>query len=92
MVEAEDLDSLTQPEGLENSRIDDFFDFDFTTLPHKLLQPQEFDKQVLQLRGRFTDRSSKGFIFKPEYHKRIPADGLPRYLETIWVRLSSSLI
>lgn len=26
-------------------------------------------------------------MFKPAYHKRIPADGVPFYMEGIWVRL-----
>ena len=45
-------DSLSKPEGLESVSINDFFDFDFTGLPHKLLQPEEFDRQVIQLRSR----------------------------------------
>lgn len=83
-------DSLSKPQGLESSTIDLFFDFTFVTLPHKLLQPQEFDKQVAQLRLRFADKSRPDFVFKPEYHKRIPADGLPHYLESIWEQVQSN--
>ena len=56
---------------------------DFTTLPHKLLQPEEFDRQVVQLRTRFTEKQNS--FFKPVYHKRIPADGFAPYLSNIWV-------
>ena len=40
---------------------------------------------MAQLRERFVERDHADFVFKKEYHKRIPADGLPMYLETIWV-------
>ncbi|CAO1617569.1 unnamed protein product [Parajaminaea phylloscopi] len=83
-------DSLAKPEGLEDSTIDSFFDFTFVTLPHKVLQPAEFDTQVADFRRRFVDSSRKDFIFKPEYHKRIPADGLPHYLGSIWEQVQSN--
>lgn len=83
-------DSLSKPQGLEQSTIDMFFDFTFVTLPHKLLQPKEFDTQVDELRKRFADKSHPGFVFRPEYHKRIPADGLPHYLESIWEQVQSN--
>ncbi|UZJ54972.1 hypothetical protein CBS101457_004292 [Exobasidium rhododendri] len=83
-------DSLSKPEGLESVQISDFFDFAFTSLPHKLLQPEEFDRQVIQLRSRFASRDSSSFLFQPQYHKRIPADGLPRYLDTIWEQVMTN--
>ena len=63
----------------------DFFDLDFTALPHKLLQPDQFEQQVLELRARFVDPKDPSFAFKPAYHKRIPADGFAPYLSGIWV-------
>lgn len=83
-------DSLRKPEGLGNAAMSDFFDFDFASLPHKLLQPEEFDRQVGDLKLRFTDRGSSRSLFKPEYHRRIPADGLPHYLEAIWEQVMSN--
>lgn len=68
----------------------DFFDFSFTTLPHKLLQPEKFDEEVLALRQRFADSKHPDYIFKTEYHKRIPADGLPHYLATIWEQVMTN--
>ncbi|GAC74522.1 hypothetical protein PANT_12d00012 [Moesziomyces antarcticus T-34] len=82
--------SLAKPEGLEASQITDFFDFMFTTLPHKVLQPAEFDKAVDALRTRFVDPKDPNFVFKTEYHKRIPADGLPHYLESIWEQVMTN--
>ncbi|KAJ1040909.1 hypothetical protein NDA14_006338 [Ustilago hordei] len=82
--------SLSKPDGLGNSQISDFFDFMFTTLPHKILQPAEFDKAVGLLRHRFVDPNDPNFVFKTEYHKRIPADGLPHYLESIWEQVMTN--
>ncbi|KAK3321230.1 protein SEY1 [Cercophora scortea] len=83
--------SISKPQGLENSRIDDYFDFAFAALPHKILQPDQFLTEVAKLGSRFTagHRSTKdqefvGGVFLPEYHRRIPADGLSMYTEGVW--------
>ncbi|KAK3314829.1 protein SEY1 [Apodospora peruviana] len=83
--------SISKPPGLENSRIDDYFDFAFSALPHKILQPDKFVSEVDVLGKRFTTghRSTKdqefvGGVFLPEYHRRIPADGLSVYAEGVW--------
>jgi hypothetical protein len=57
----------------------------FTTLPHKLLQPDNFEQEVKELRKRFADEKDPNYVFKPAYHKRIPADGVAPYMGGIWV-------
>ncbi|KAI1109486.1 RHD3/Sey1 [Nemania sp. NC0429] len=89
--------SISKPQGLENSRIEDYFDFAFAALPHKILQPDKFVEDVRKLGNRFVtgSRSSKtqqgrsdqeleGGVFLPEYHRRIPADGFSVYAEGVW--------
>lgn len=89
--------SISKPPGLENSRIEDYFDFAFAALPHKILQPDKFVDEVRRLGNRFVtgSRSSKtqqdrgeqeleGGVFLPEYHRRIPADGFSVYAEGVW--------
>lgn len=83
--------SISKPEGLENSKIQDYFDFGFAALPHKILQPEKFLAEVEKLGTRFTagHRSSEnqeleGGVFLPEYHRRIPADGLSVYAGGVW--------
>lgn len=75
-----------QPDALANANLTDYFDLAFTTLPHKVLMPDQFETAVQDLRKRFVDRSRDDFVFKPSYHKRIPADGVAFYMEQIWVR------
>ena len=87
--------SLNKPPGLENSSIDDYFDFAFTALPHKIYAADKFDQAVGEMSKRFREshrdprrdhlRSEmESGVFLPEYHRRIPADGLPHFAESIW--------
>lgn len=83
--------TISKPQGLENSKIDDYFDFAFAALPHKILQPDKFLEEVDKLSTRFTaghrsvkDQEYTGGLFLPEYHRRIPADGLSIYAEGVW--------
>lgn len=88
--------SISKPQGLENSTIEDYFDFAFAALPHKILQADKFVSEVHNLGTRFTtghrtgkegshgDQELEGGVFLPEYHRRIPADGFSTYAEGIW--------
>lgn len=86
--------SISKPQGLENSRIEDYFDFGFAALPHKILQGDKFVSEVQVLGSRFTaghrtkgnqdSDELEGGLFLPEYHRRIPADGFSMYASGIW--------
>ncbi|KAH6235419.1 GTPase SEY1 [Parastagonospora nodorum] len=87
--------TISKPKGLENSQIEEYFDFAFVALPHKILQPEKFEEAVTKLSLRFkegyNDPKTSGLvdeaelpIFQPQYHRRIPADGFPAYAEGIW--------
>lgn len=93
--------SLSKPPGLEKSKIEDYFDFAFVALPHKILQPEKFEQEVRKLGTRFRegfkDPKRAGLvdeqdeaIFLPEYHRRIPADGFPLYAKGIWEQIDSN--
>ena len=78
-------DSLSKPEDLKDVKLSDYFDLSFTALPHKVLATEKFESSVLDLRKRFVDKTREDYVFKPAYHKRIPADGVAFYMEGIWV-------
>ncbi|KAI0223813.1 Dynamin-like GTPase that mediates homotypic ER fusion [Massospora cicadina] len=78
---------LQKPKGLEGCVITDFFDFMFFGLPHRVLLPEDFDEQVQMLAQCFYDPSHPNYVFRPQYHKRIPADGLQHYAESIWEQI-----
>ena len=62
----------------------------FTGLPHKILLPEKFDEEVAVLRGRFNDPKNPNYVFRPQYHKRIPADGYHVYASSIWDKVLSN--
>ncbi|OZJ03252.1 hypothetical protein BZG36_03508 [Bifiguratus adelaidae] len=82
--------SLSKPEGLEDCKITDYFDFMYTTLPHKILMPEKFDDEVAKLRTRFTEPKDPNFVFQPNYSRRVPADGLHVYCSSIWEKIMSN--
>ena len=77
--------SLSKPQDLQDRQLSDYFDLAFTALPHKVLAADKFEADVKTLRERFVNKEAEGYIFKPSYHKRIPADGVAFYMENIWV-------
>ncbi|KAG1750326.1 RHD3/Sey1, partial [Suillus paluster] len=83
-------DSLSKPQDLQNRRLSDYFDLSFTALPHKILAADQFEAEVQELRKRFVDKKRDDFIFKPAYHKRIPADGVAFYMENIWQQVQTN--
>ncbi|KAG8934733.1 Dynamin-like GTPase that mediates homotypic ER fusion [Tulasnella sp. 418] len=83
-------DSISKPEGLTDRKLSDYFDLAFESLPHKLLMPEKFESDVVKLRGRFTDSNRPDFVFKPAYHKRIPADGVSHYMDSIWEQVQTN--
>ena len=93
--------SLSKPQGLEKSKIDDYFDFAFVALPHKILQPEGFEREVRRLGTRFregyVDPKKAGLaldeqspVLLSQYHRRIPADGFPMYAEGVWEQIDSN--
>jgi hypothetical protein len=89
-------DATSKPAGLENSIVHDYFDFQFYGLPHKGYQPEKFIEETKKLSLRFRNGQrdpnldarkgefSDGGVFLPEYHRRIPADGVSVYAEGVW--------
>ncbi|CAK5281294.1 unnamed protein product [Mycena citricolor] len=83
-------ESLSKPEELRDRVLSDYFDLSFTTLSHKILVPDKFEADVVNLRKRFVDKDDPAFLFKPAYHKRIPADGVAFYMENIWEQVQTN--
>ncbi|KAJ7347098.1 RHD3/Sey1 [Mycena albidolilacea] len=83
-------ESLSKPTELQDRQLTDYFDLAFTALPHKILAADKFQAEVLNLRTRFADKDAPDFLFKPAYHKRIPADGVAFYMENIWEQVQTN--
>lgn len=87
--------SLQKPEGLEDKTLGDYFDIDFAALPHLILDPAGFEREMGRLRARFLDPAARapldpaapegsGWLLSPKHRKGIPADGFCQFTETIW--------
>ncbi|PPQ70293.1 hypothetical protein CVT25_014615 [Psilocybe cyanescens] len=83
-------EGLSKPADLKDLKLSDYFDLAFTALPHKILSADKFESEVLNLRTRFADKTSPNYLFKPAYHKRIPADGVAFYMEGIWEQVQTN--
>ncbi|KAJ3122976.1 Dynamin-like GTPase that mediates homotypic ER fusion [Nowakowskiella sp. JEL0407] len=81
-------DSLKKPSTV--SSISSCFDFKFIGLPHKHFAAAQFDQSVSVLRTWFFDPSNADYVFKKEYHKHIPADGFPKFAESIWDKIGKN--
>jgi len=75
---------ISKPEEYSESNLSDYFDLMFTSLPHKIFLPEQFEDEVEQLKGRFYNSEDPNYVFKPKYHRGIPADGFSNYAENIW--------
>ncbi|KAF9478797.1 protein SEY1 [Pholiota conissans] len=83
-------DSLSKPTELNDLPLSYYFDLAFTALPHKILSADKFEEEVQKLRKRFVDKTNPDYLFKPVYHKRIPADGVAFYMEGIWEQVQTN--
>ncbi|KAI0085096.1 protein SEY1 [Irpex rosettiformis] len=83
-------ESLAKPDELKDRQLSDYFDLSFSALPHKILAADKFEQSVADLRKRFSDKSRDDYVFKPAYHKRIPADGVAFYMEGIWEQVQTN--
>ncbi|KAF8893469.1 root hair defective 3 GTP-binding protein-domain-containing protein [Infundibulicybe gibba] len=83
-------DGLSKPAELKDRQLSDYFDMVFTALPHKILSADKFESEVQNLRKRFVNKERDGYLFKPAYHKRIPADGVSFYMESIWDQVQNN--
>ncbi|KAI8922834.1 RHD3/Sey1 [Entophlyctis helioformis] len=83
-------EGLVKPAGKESSQITDFFDFEYVGLPHKIYATDRFEEAVDEMRERFYNTSSAGYVFKPNYHKRIPIDGFQHFADSVWEKIVSN--
>lgn len=83
-------DSLSKPQELAHLQFNDFFDIQFHTLRHKVLQPGEFSTDILLLGDKFTDHGNEDFLFKKHYHHDIPIDGWTMYAENCWDQINNN--
>lgn len=75
---------IKKPERYKDYSPNRFFEFEFTTLPHKFYFEERFDEETKLLRNRL-NKNSPNFIFKHSAtEKNVPIDGIAQYSRQIW--------
>lgn len=81
-------DSLTKPTDLSHFKFSDFFDVDFHTIGHKVLQPEKFEDDVKLLGDRLINPNDT--LFNSNYHHGVPVDGWALYAENCWDQIDNN--
>ena len=83
-----DIDQLwadiKKPEQYSNSTPQNFFEFEFVALPHKIYREDEFNKEVDKLRERFFTSHPNYLFSHSGFSKNVPIDGYLHYCSQIW--------
>ena len=72
------------PEKFAGKGPENFFSFEFITLPHLIYKKDDFDKEIDNLRKRLDKNNEKYFFSNLSSIKNVPADGLKQYVNQIW--------
>jgi len=81
--------NIFKPDQYLNSEPEDFFSFEFETLPHKNFEEKKFKYDCCKLKSRFELNNAHSFFMKHMTNK-IPIDGLPLFIEKTWEKIRSS--
>ena len=84
-------DSIEKPKGLRDGSFQEYFDFEFESLPNLELAPEQYNSRVNSLRKRFVEKESTDYLLKDAHPNSISVDGLETYMKTIWVRTLKKL-
>ena len=77
------------PQKFEGKGPENFFSFEFITLPHLIYRKDDFDKEIQDLRKRLDKTNEKYFFSNLSSIKNVPADGLKQYVNQIWKEILS---
>ena len=72
------------PEKYAGKGPENFFSFEFITLPHLIYRPKDFKDEIENLRKRLVKDSPNYFFSNLSSIKNVPADGLKQYVTQIW--------
>ena len=72
------------PEKYKGKKPNDFFTFEFVTLPNKIYVPKEFDIECDLLKQRLKHDNENYIFSNLNDMKNVPADGLQQYINQLW--------
>mmetsp|Transcript_1200 Transcript_1200/g.2416 ORF Transcript_1200/g.2416 Transcript_1200/m.2416 type:complete len:835 (-) Transcript_1200:14-2518(-) len=77
---------IDKPPEHKSSSLADFFDVEFTSLPHKVLKPEQFEASAKELRTQFQN----GAVFDRKYSRGVTSDGFAIFAESVWRTIRSN--
>lgn len=78
-------EDIKKPDKFINSKPEDFFEFEFITLPHKIYMPKEFDAEINLFKNRFNISNQENYLFKHSLgSKGVPIDGYIKFCQNVW--------
>ena len=72
------------PEQYSGKGPENFFSFEFITLPHLIYREKDFKEEISNLRKRLDKTNDNYFFSNLSSIKNVPADGLKQYVTQIW--------
>ena len=82
-------DEIQKPELYKDASFSKFFQYEFTTLPHKKYKAVEFEAAVVEMRKRL-DETQPDYLFSHvPTAKNVPVDGLKQYCVQLWRDIES---
>ena len=72
------------PEAYAGKGPENFFSFEFITLPHLIYREKDFKDEIVNLRKRLDKDNPNYFFSNLSSIKNVPADGLKQYINQIW--------
>ena len=77
-------DEIKIPDKYKGKKPEDFFTFEFITLPNKIYVPDKFDQEVAVLKERLKHDNENYIFSNLNDMKNVPADGLQQYVNQLW--------
>jgi hypothetical protein len=75
---------IAKPVHWQNAAATDVFDFQFNSLAHFVLEPDNFERDCNALQERFYNPKHKKYLFKRAHPKTIISGGFADYAKGIW--------
>jgi protein SEY1 len=75
---------IYKPEKFENSKCTDFFNFEYSMLPHKIYQEEKFYEKTRELKSRFVVGAENSLFLSDSEEKNVPMDGLTFFIDQAW--------
>jgi len=78
---------MYKPDKFKDSSPEQFFNFEFVMLPHKVYAEQGFIEKVKELKDRMVVGSEDSLFLQDSDQKQVPLDGMPVFIEQSWAMI-----